>query len=96
MHLAAVAGNHLIVGYIQHQTVQQKLAMNLRHRCIRTGRMPLHEAIVEGHLDAVRCLISAGSDLEQWIVNGLIALELAEKYRQEEIATIIRVHRRSP
>jgi ankyrin repeat protein len=53
------------------------------------GRTPLMIAAAEGHLDAVRLLIEAGSDLNLADAEGSTALSLARSYGHLDVAAVL-------
>lgn len=55
----------------------------------KEGRTPLHRAAMEGNLEAVKALLKAGADSKAQDGQGRTALDLAERYKKGNDATLV-------
>ena len=56
------------------------------------GKTPLHNATVLGHKEIGELLIAAGADVNAKVNDGRTPLDWAIKYKQTEIADLLRKH----
>ena len=56
---------------------------------VQSGATPLHLAAKYGHMELVRCLCTAGCDLDTTTEHGFTADEVASNSGYEKLATLI-------
>lgn len=62
-----------------------------RPRASYTGT-PLHRAVKDGSVEAVRCLINYGADVSAHSWSGVNAMDVARMYRRQDMVDALRDH----
>ena len=89
-HTCAAAGHPKLLRLLSDQPPEGFGRRDLLSLANDDGDSPLHFAVMQGHLNVVRCLLDRKVPADKANKAGLAPLELAEKYERVAIAALIR------
>lgn len=90
-HEAAYAGHPKVIDALtQKKERKLKKGLDINMQGLYNGMTALHDAVWQNNLEAVKCLVNVGADLNLTSHSGLTPLDLAHLYHYEEIISLLK------